>query len=120
MRLSLSQISDPNLLNQFKDIANISGPCELELTDGTVTLPIRHAIVHLIYWQNLIAFNLPIKKKHVIFDSGVCSQETISKFQTVCFNDMIAKYPDKETEIVKRLFDTINLNNQFILITSTK
>lgn len=120
MRLSLSQISDPNLLSQFKDIANISGPCELELTDGTVTLPIRHAIVHLIYWQNLIAFNLPIKKKHVVFDSGVCSQETISKFQTICFNDIIAKYPDKETEIVKRLFDTINLNNQFILTNLTE
>lgn len=115
MRLNLSQISNPNLLKTFNNIANISGPITLELSDGEITMPIRHAIVHFIYWQNLIAFNLPIKLRHVAFTSGVCSQEIISKLQTLCFNDMIDAYPDKETEIVKRLFDTVDFNNQFIL-----
>ena len=120
MRLSLSQISNPNLIYQFKDIENISGPVTLELTDGEITIPIRHAIIHFIYWRNLIFFNLPIKLRHVIFTSGICSLDIISKLQTVCFNDMIDAYPDKETEIVQCLFDTINFNNKFILKNLTK
>lgn len=120
MRLSLSQISNPNLIYQFKDIENISGPVTLELADGEITMPIRHAIIHFIYWRNLIFFNLPIKLRHVIFTSGICSLDIISKLQTVCFNDMIDAYPDKETEIVQCLFDTINFNNKFILKNLTK
>ena len=115
MKLSLSQISNPDVVKSLGDVSNISGPCTLELADGEVTLPIRHAIVHLIFWRNYHEFGIPIKKENVIFTEGICSNATISKFQSAAYKDLRTAYPDKEKEICLRLFKTINEYNQFIM-----
>ena len=115
MKLSLQQISDPSTIKNFKDIGNISGPCTLELSDGTVTMPIRHAIVHLIFWRNFTTFGIPIRKDHVVFTEGICSDATISQFQSIAYKEIRKLYPDRENEICYRLFLTINEYNKFIL-----
>lgn len=116
MRLSLQQISTPNILETFNDISNISGPCTLELSDGEVTLPVRHAIIHLIFWRNFHAFGVPIRKDHVVFTEGVCSDAIISKFQSIAYKELRTLFPDKEKEISMRIFRTIDEYNQFILL----
>ena len=115
MRLTLQQISSPGIVESFDDIANISGPCTLELSDGEVTLPIRHAIVHLIFWRNFHEFNVPIRKDHIVFTSGCCSNGTMTKFQSMAYKELKSKFPDKENNIILRLFYTICEYNQFII-----
>lgn len=115
MRLSLSQISTPNILDSFSDIGNVSGPCTLELSDSEVTLPIRHAIVHLIFWRNYHAFGVPIRKDHIVFTNGICSVNIISKFQSMAYRELDDLFPDRENEICLRLFTTINEYNHFIM-----
>lgn len=115
MRLSLQQILTPNIVETIPDISNISGPCILELSDGEVELPVRHAIVHLIYWQNLHAFNIPVCKRHVVFTTGCCSDEIISKFQSMAYREIVELYPDKKNEALLRLFKTVNHDNLFII-----
>lgn len=116
MKLSLQQISTPNILETFSDISNISGPCTLELSDGSVTIPIRHAIVHLIFWRNFHAFGVPIRKDHIVFTEGICSDDTISQFQSIAYRELRNLYPDRENEINMRIFKTIDEYNQFILL----
>lgn len=115
MRLSLQQISAPDILDSFDDISNISGPCTLELADGEITMPIRHAIVHLIFWRNFHQFGVPIRKDHVWFTSGVCSDETISIMQSAAYRELVEMYPERRNEITLRMFYTVNEYNQFIL-----
>jgi len=120
MRLNLSQISNPHILENFKSqgisIGDISGPVTLELADGEITLPIRHAIVHFIFWRNFHEFNIPIRLEHVMFTSGVCSKSIISKLQSQAYKELIILYPEKEDLIIDRIWRTINEYNQFILI----
>ena len=115
MRLSLQQILTPTILDSFENISEISGPCTLELTDGTVTLPVRHAIVHLIFWRSLIEFGIPICKRHIVFGEGeICSDDVICKFQSMAYKEILEAHPNRENEILHRLFIVINEDDQFI------
>lgn len=114
MKLSLKQISTPDIVESFKNIEDISGPCILELADGEVELPIRHAIVHLIYWRTLHKFGIKIHKRHIVFTSGCCSDNIISQFQSMAYKEIVELYPNKKNEVLLELFKTVNLNNQFI------
>ena len=115
MRLSLEQISQPYIWDKFDDIVDISGPCTLELSDGEITMPVRHAIVHLIFWTNYHHFHIPIRLDHVTFMSGLCTDSIISRMNTKIYDELINRFPSKEKEIMLTLFYTVCEFNRFIM-----
>lgn len=66
-RWSYGEIRDPRFADTLSaDPDAIQGRVEVELSDGVLLVGARQAFLNLYYWQVLVDFQLPVRKRHFI------------------------------------------------------
>lgn len=64
------------------------GTIHLQLTDGKVSMPVRHFILNWFFWKIYYTFGIPICKHHVI-EINIVNKKNISNLLTKIFNEIM-------------------------------